>query len=106
MLYLFEVHIKPGYTAEDYANAWVRASERIQQAPGARGTRLHRKLDDPSVLIAIAEWESKAERDAMEQQHNPEVAAIIRSAAPYCEIRPIGEFDAAEWVVLPPGRSD
>lgn len=103
MLYLFEVHIKPGYTAEDYANAWVRASERIQQAPGARGTRLHRKLDDPSVLIAIAEWESKAERDAMEQQHNPEVAAIIRSAAPYCEIRPIGEFDEAEWVVLPHG---
>lgn len=102
MLYLFEVQIKPGYTAEDYADAWVRASELIQQAPGARGTRLHRKLDDPSVLIAIAEWDSKTERDAMEQQHNPEVAAIIRSAAPFCDIRPIGEFDDAEWVVLPP----
>lgn len=104
MLYIFEVQIKPGYTAEDYADAWVRASELIQQAPGARGTRLHRKLDDPSVLIAIAQWDNKAQRDAMEQQHNPEVAAIIRSAAPFCEIRPIGEFDEAEWVVLPPGR--
>lgn len=104
MLYIFEVHIKPGHTAEDYADAWVRASELIQQAPGARGTRLHRKLDDPAVLIAIAEWDSKAERDAMEQQHNPEVAAIIRSAAPFCEIRPIGEFDEAEWVVLPSGH--
>jgi len=102
MLYVFEVHIKAGYTAEDYADAWVRASKLIQHAPGARGTRLHRKLDDPSVLIAIAEWDSKAERDAMEQQHNPEVAAIIRSAAPFCEIRPIGEFAGAEWVVLPP----
>ncbi len=102
MLYLFEVHIKPGHTAEDYADAWVRASELIQQAPGARGTRLHRKLDDPSVLIAIAEWDSKTERDAMEQKHNPEVAAIIRTAAPFCDIRPIGEFDEAEWVVLPP----
>ncbi len=102
MLYVFEVHIKAGYTAEDYADAWVRASELIQQAPGARGTRLHRKLDDPSVLIAIAQWDSKAQRDAMEQQHNPEVAAIIRSAAPYCEIRPLGEFDEAEWVVMPP----
>lgn len=104
MLYLFEVHIKAGYTAEDYADAWVRASELIQQAPGARGTRLHRKLDDPSVLIAIAEWDSKTQRDAMEQQHNPDIAAIIRSAAPFCEIRPIGEFDDAEWVVLPAGR--
>jgi len=102
VLYLFEVHIKPGHTAEDYADAWVRASELIQQAPGARGTRLHRKLDDPSVLIAIAEWDSKTERDAMEQKHNPEVAAIIRTAAPFCDIRPIGEFDEAEWVVLPP----
>lgn len=104
MLYLFEVHIKAGYTAEDYADAWVRASRLIQQAPGARGTRLHRKLDDPSVLIAIAQWDSKAERDAMEAQHRPDVAAIIRSAAPFCDIRPLGEFDEAEWVVLPPGK--
>jgi heme-degrading monooxygenase HmoA len=102
MLYLFEVHIKQGYTAEDYADAWVRASELIQQAPGARGTRLHRKLDDPSVLIAIAQWDSKAARDAMESSHNPSVTEIIRSASPFCEIRPIGEFDEAEWVVLPP----
>lgn len=105
MLYLFEVHIKPGYTAEDYADAWVHASELIQQAPGARGTRLHRKLDDPGVLIAIAEWDSKAARDAMEAQHRPDVATIIRSAAPFCTIRPLGEFDQAEWVVLPPGAS-
>jgi len=102
---MFEVHIKPGYTAEDYAAAWVRASQLIQQAPGARGTRLHRKLDDPSVMIAIAQWDSKAARDAMERQHNPEIAAIIHSAAPYCDIQPIGEFDDAEWVVLPPGAS-
>jgi heme-degrading monooxygenase HmoA len=102
MLYLFEVHIKPGYTADDYAAAWVEASKLIQQAPGARGTRLHRKLDDPSVLIAIAQWESKAERDAMERAPNPEIADIIRRAAPFCEIHPIGEFDDAVWVVLPP----
>lgn len=101
MKYLFEVHIKPGYSAEDYADAWVRASRIIQQAPGARGTELHRKIDDPDVLIAIASWNSKAERDAMEAQHNPRVADIIRSAAPCCEIRPIGEFDEPEWVVKP-----
>lgn len=102
MKYLFEVHIKPGYSAEDYADAWVRASEIIQQAPGAQGTRLHRKLDDPNCLIAIASWESKAQRDAMEGQPNERVAEIIRRAAPCCEIRPIGEFDEPEWVVLPP----
>lgn len=101
MKYIFEVHIKEGYTAEDYADAWVRASRLIQQAPGARGTELHRKMDDPKTLIAIAHWDSKISRDAMENQHNPEVAEIIKSAAPFCEIRTIGEFDEPEWVVMP-----
>lgn len=103
MKYLFEVHIREGHTAEEYAEAWVRASEIIQRAPGARGTRLHRKMGDPNALIAIAEWDSKADRDAMEGQHHPQVAAIIRAASHLCDIRPIGEFEEPEWVVLPPG---
>ncbi|MDX1695387.1 MAG: antibiotic biosynthesis monooxygenase family protein [Ketobacteraceae bacterium] len=103
MKFIFEVKVKEGHNAEDYADAWVRASELIQQAPGARGTRLHRCLTDPARLLAIAEWDSKEQRDAMESQHNPEIARIIRSAAPFVEITPIGEFDDPEWVVLPPG---
>lgn len=101
MKYIFEVRIRPGYTAEQYADAWVRASEIIQQAPGARGTELHRRIDDPNVLIAIASWDTKEQRDAMEAQHDQAVRAIIQSAAPFCEIRPLGEFHDPEWVVLP-----
>lgn len=101
MKYIFEVRINEGYTAEDYADAWVRASELIQRAPGARGTELHRKIGDPDTLIAIAHWDSKASRDAMEAQPDPEIAEIIRSAAPFCEIRPLGEFEDPEWVVRP-----
>jgi heme-degrading monooxygenase HmoA len=102
MKYIFEVHIREGHTAEEYADAWVRASEIIQRAPGARGTELHRKIGDPGVLIAIAHWESKADRDAMESKHDSEVAEIIRSVADFCDIRPIGEFEEPEWVVMPP----
>jgi hypothetical protein len=101
MKYLFEVHIRPGHTAEEYADAWVRASHIIQQAPGARGTKLQRKIGDPNTLLAIASWESKQARDTMEAKHDPVVAAIIQSAAPCCEIRLIGEFDDPEWVVMP-----
>jgi hypothetical protein len=54
MKFIFEVRMKPGYTVEEYADAWVRASEIIQQAPGARGTYLHRKIGDPNALLAIA----------------------------------------------------
>lgn len=105
MKYLFEVRIRDGYTAEDYAEAWVRASELIQQAPGARGTRLHRKIDDPKTLIAIASWDSKASRDAMESQPNEEIKQIIQGAAHCCDVIPLGEFEEPEWEVLPPGRS-
>ena len=52
MIYIFEIRVKPGYTAEQYARAWIKASEIIQRSPGARGTRLHRSVDDPSRLSA------------------------------------------------------
>lgn len=104
MKYIFEVRIRDGYQAEDYAQAWVRASELIQRAPGARGTELHRRIGDPRTLIAIAHWDSKASRDAAESRHDPAVAEIIRSAAPFCEIRPLGEFDDPEWTVHPQQR--
>lgn len=103
MKYIFEVTVKDGHTAEEYADAWVRASELIQQAPGARGTELHRKIGEPNKLIAIARWDSKAHRDAMETDKDPRILEIIKSAAPFVEIRPLGEFDDPEWVVMPPG---
>lgn len=102
MKYIFEVHIRQNFTADDYADAWVRASELIQRAPGALGTELHRKIGDPKTLIAIAHWESKAARDAMEAQHSSRVDEIIKSASPFVEIRLIGEFEEPEWVVRPP----
>lgn len=101
MHYIFKVTIGPGYTAEQYAEAWVRASAFIQRAPGALGTRLHRSVDDPNVLLAIATWESKAARDAMEADPPAEVKAIIAGQSPYVDIELIGEFEAPEWAVLP-----
>jgi hypothetical protein len=106
MHFIFEVQIKPGYTAEQYADAWVRASRLIQQAPGACGTRLHRKIGDPDVLLAIATWKSKAERDAMESVKDQDIQKIISEQAEFVEIRVIGEFEDAEWVVLPEEGND
>jgi heme-degrading monooxygenase HmoA len=99
MHFIFEVHIKPGYTAEQYADAWLRASEIIQRAPGARGTRLHRKIGEPNVLLAIATWESKEVRDAMEARQPEEVQAIIARQAEFVDIHLVGEFEAPEWEV-------
>jgi heme-degrading monooxygenase HmoA len=101
MHFIFEVHIRPGHSAEQYADAWIRASELIQQAPGARGTRLHRKIGNPEVLLAIATWESKAARDAMESQPSQMVRDIIAEQAQFVDVKVIGEFDDPEWVVEP-----
>ena len=101
MHFIFEVHIKPGYTAEQYAAAWVAASRLIQSAPGARGTRLHRKIGNASALLAIATWDSKASRDAMEANADPRIRDIIASQAEFVDVRVIGEFEAPEWIVEP-----
>jgi len=105
MIFVFEVHVKPGYSAERYAAAWVRASEIIQRAPGARGTRLHRKIGDPGILLAIASWESKSARDAMEGTGDDEARRIIAEQAEFVDVRLIGEFEDPEWVVEPPARA-
>ena len=102
MIFVFEIRTQPGYTAEQYADAWLRASEIIQQAPGARGTRLHRKIGEPAVLLAIASWESKKARDAAEGQRDPRVQEILDTQSRFVEIKLIGEFEDQEWIVVPP----
>ena len=101
MIFVFEVHVKPGYSAAAYAEAWVRASAIIQQAPGARGTRLHRKIGDERTLLAIASWDSKAQRDAMESNPSAEVQRIIAGQAEFVDVRVIGEFEDPDWIVNP-----
>lgn len=102
MIFVFEVRVRSGYSAEHYAEAWVRASEIIQSAPGARGTRLHRKVGDPMALLAIATWDSKAARDAAEAHRDPRVEAILAEQSELVDIRVVGEFEDADWVALPP----
>lgn len=106
MIYVFEVRVQPGYTAEQYAKAWVAASELIQRAPGARGTRLHRKIGEPDVLLAIASWDGKAARDAMKADEDPRVTDILASQAEFVAVKLIGEFEDPEWVVLPEGARE
>lgn len=104
MLYIFAVTITdPDYSAEQYAAAWVRASEHIQSSPGARGTRLHRMIGDDRRLLAIARWDSKAARDAMEEDPPAEIARIIGAQVPHISIELIGEFEDPQWEVVPPG---
>ena len=102
MKFIFEVLIEPDYSAEQYAEAWVEASQIIQQAAGAEGTYLHRDLNDDHRLLAIAHWSSKSDRDASETSKDERVRAIIDAQAKHVKVNLIGEFAEPDWsVVLP-----
>jgi heme-degrading monooxygenase HmoA len=101
--FVFEVRLKAGRSIEEYADAWERASEIIQRAPGARGTQLHRKIDDPTAMLAIASWESKAARDARDAFLKPDAAMreILDAHLDIVDFKLIGEFEEPEWIVEP-----
>ena len=101
MIFVFEVTIRPGHSAEAYAEAWIEASRYLQQATGARGTRLHRKIGEPDKLLAIASWDSKAERDEMEARQPEAAKRIIAEQAAFVEVRVVGEYEDPEWLVEP-----
>lgn len=103
MKYVFLIRVKEGQTVEEYVEAWKCASEVIQRMPGARGTRLHRAMGDPRTLLAIAEWESKDARDeAMAHLKQEQFARqIIGRHLQFGDFSLVGEFDEADWSVIP-----
>lgn len=101
MKFIFEVIVKPGFTVEEYAENWVKASEIIQQTPGARGTRLHRDMNNPNRLLAIANWESREARDQKDDSKSKLVREILAEHYAKCDINVIGEFEEADWEVIP-----
>ena len=56
---------------------------------------------DDGVLLAMASWETKAQRDAMESSQSEAVQRIIEAQAEFVTIQVIGEFEDPEWVVDP-----
>ena len=58
----------------------------------------------PDVLLAIASWESKAMRDAMEGSPSHEAKRIIAEQAEFVDVGVAGEFEDVEWIVEPEGH--
>ena len=103
MKFIFQVRIKEGRTLDEYVEAWQRASVIIQGMPGARGTRLHRAIGSSRSLLAIAEWDSKEERDqAMAHlRQDPAKSSTLARHREIGDFSLVGEFDEAEWTVVP-----
>ena len=56
MIFVFEVHVHPGHTADAYAEAWIRASEIIQRRIIAEqaefvDVRVIGEFEDPDWIV-------------------------------------------------------
>jgi len=94
--YIFEIKLKAGCTAKEYAEAWKKGSAIIQKSAGAQGTILYRKLGDPRTLLVIASWNStEARYNAMEQLRNMEleIREIIDEHEKYATFNSLGYFE-------------
>lgn len=99
--FVFSIRVKPGFTVEEYAANWVIASKVMQNNPGAMGTRLYRDMNDPTRVLAIASWESREARNRKDDSQSEVVRKILAEHEEKCEFTFIGEFEDAEWEVLP-----
>ncbi len=96
MKFIFEVRIKAGHIEDEYVEAWKNGSAIIQKQPGAQGTKLFRKFDEPRVLVAIANWESKEAREAAMknlEKADPQTKEILDMHTRYGDITVIGAFE-------------
>lgn len=103
MIFVFKIRIKRGRTEAEYIKAWKNGSAIIQKQPGALGTRLYHKIDEPGTLIAIATWKSKEARDKAMRVLNKDrrVKDIITKHQKYGNTYILGNFNGPTETVKP-----
>ncbi len=71
-------HIPKEGEEKKFIEQWKKGSKIVQGQPGASGTKLFRSPENPKILYAMAEWESKQYRDkAIEILKNLKDAELI-----------------------------
>jgi heme-degrading monooxygenase HmoA len=101
--------VRPGMEAE-FERRWVAGSERWQRKPGARGTRLHRGVEDGSLYLGYASWESLGHRQRAEEMMRAEEAAEpalfeVSRTDHVAEFSLVGFFDEPHVSVMPEGMA-
>lgn len=108
--FVFEIKVKPGKD-QAFIENWREGSKPIQEYPGARGTRLYKKLETDHVYVAIAEWENIESRKAAMQEINlgqSERAKRVHQWGDnedFGEVTILGELDEIDQA-LPPGMKN
>jgi len=82
---------------KEYIAQWQKGSDVIQTYPGALGTKLFRKADEPGVIYAIADWVSREDRkSAFEKirKERPDAEEVLSKFKDFLESREtIAEYE-------------
>lgn len=68
--YIWKIVLNDDVKEEDFISHWRVGSTILQEYEGALGTHMHKVRGEDRAYFAVAEWESKAARDAMDADVN------------------------------------
>jgi heme-degrading monooxygenase HmoA len=101
---VFVWKVQPGMEAE-FERRWQVGSARFQEKPGAQGTRLHKGIDDPTLYVGYAGWESYEHRRRAQIVQTAEEAASAelraQNVGPISQVLFAGFFEEPHVTVLP-----
>jgi heme-degrading monooxygenase HmoA len=66
--YIWKIKLDNPDREDEFIQHWKDGSTILQQFPGALGTHMHKVRGEEHSFFAVAEWESKDARDAMQKE--------------------------------------
>lgn len=66
--YIWKIKLHESVGDEVFITHWREASAILQEYPGARGTLIHKARGENKTYFLVAQWESQAARDAMQNE--------------------------------------
>ncbi|MEK7603187.1 MAG: hypothetical protein AAB459_03015 [Patescibacteria group bacterium] len=64
--FIWKIQIDRKFTEQEFINFWRETSTILQKYKGAAGTIIHKVEGEERTYMAIASWQTKADRDAMQ----------------------------------------
>jgi quinol monooxygenase YgiN len=68
--YIWKIELNNSTTEEVFIKHWRDGSKILQEYDGALGTHIHRVRGEEGSFFLMADWESQAARDAMDEDVN------------------------------------
>jgi heme-degrading monooxygenase HmoA len=66
--FIWKIKLNDDIAEDEFIKHWHDSSAVLQEYPGAKGTLIHKARNEERTFFLVAQWESKAARDAMQAE--------------------------------------